>query len=133
MRFQLWSLLLVLVLAGCGAAATASGGGNSNLITSELLREADPEGLSVYQIIQRNRPRWLRAARGDTSFGNVAGGSDVSYFARVLLDGIPYGDLNALRSLEIISVESIEYMSGSDATTRYGTGYGGGAIIVRTR
>ena len=133
MRFQLWSLLLVLVLASCGTAATASGGGNSNLITSELLREADPEGLSVYQIIQRNRPRWLRAARGDTSFGNVAGGSEGSDFARVLLDGIPYGDLNALRSLEIISVESIEYMSGSDATTRYGTGYGGGAIIVRTR
>ena len=36
------------------AAATGSGGGNRNQITSELLREADPEGLSVYQIIERN-------------------------------------------------------------------------------
>jgi hypothetical protein len=133
MRFQLWSLILVLVLAGCGAAASASGGGNSNLITNELLREAEAEGLSVYQIIQRNRPRWLRAGRGDTSFGNVAGGASASDFARVVLDGAPYGDLNALRGLNTVSVESIEYMSASDATTRFGTGYSGGAIIVRTR
>ena len=133
MRFQLWSLLLVLVLAGCGAAVTASGGGNSNLITNELLREAEAEGLTVYQIIQRNRPRWLRASRGDTSFGNVAGGAEASDFAKVVLDGAPYGDLNALRGLNTVSVESIEYMGASDATTRFGTGYSGGAIIVRTR
>jgi hypothetical protein len=134
MRFQLWSLLLVLVLAGCGAAASAGGGsGNSNLITSELLREAEIEGLSVYQAIQRNRPRWLRAGRGDTSFGNAAGGASVSDFAQVVLDGAPYGDLNALRSLNTVSVESIEYMGASDATTRFGTGYVGGAILVYTR
>ena len=49
MRFQLWSLVLVIVLTGCGAAASASGGGggNSNLITNELLRDAEAEGLSV--------------------------------------------------------------------------------------
>ena len=133
MRFQLWSLLLVLVLAGCGGMATASGGGNSNLITNELLREAETEGLSVYQIIQRNHPRWLSAGRGDTSFGNVTGGASVSDFAQVVLDGVPYGDLNTLRSLNTVSVESIEYMSASDATTRFGTGYAGGAILVRTR
>ena len=100
MRFQLWSLLLVLVMAGCGAAATASGGGNPDRITSELLREADPEGLNVYEIIQRNRSRWLRAGRGDTSFGNVTGGSEGSDFARVVLDGAPYGDISNLRSLD---------------------------------
>ena len=133
MRFQLWSLLLVLVLAGCGAAGTASGGGSSNLITSELLREADAEGLNVYQIIQRNRPRWLRAGRGDTTFGNVAGGAASSDFARVVLDGVPYGDISDLRNLDTASVESIEFMSASDATTRLGTGYVGGAILVQTR
>ncbi len=135
MRFQLWSLLLVLVLAGCGGAATASGGGNSNLITSELLREADPEGLSVYQIIQRNRPGWLRAGRGETSFGNAAGaaGGATSDFARVVLNGVPYGDIDELRSLEADQVESIEYMSASDATMRFGTGYSRGAILVRMR
>ena len=133
MRIQLWSLLLVLVLSGCGAAATAGGGGNSNLITDELLREADPEGLNVYQMLERHRPRWLRPTRGDTSFGNVAGGAAGSDFARVVLNGAPYGDVSDLRNLDTHAVESIEYMGGSDATTRFGTGYGGGVIIVRTR
>ena len=133
MRFQLWSLLLVLVLAGCAAAATASGGGNSNLITSALLREADPEGLSVYQIIQRDRPHWLRAGRGAPSFGNAAGGAVSSAFARVVLDGVPYGEIDELRRLDTNEVDSIEYMSASDATTRFGTGYVSGAILVRTR
>ena len=130
MRFQLWSLLLVLVLAGCGAAATASRGGNFNLITSELLREADAEGLNVYQIIERTRPTWFRAGRGAPTLGYAAGGAA---FARVLLDGIPSGEINDLRRLITVEVESIEYMSASDATTRFGTGYSGGAILVRMR
>ena len=133
MRFQLWYLLLGLVLAGCGAAATASGGGNSNLITSELLREADPEGLSVYQIIERNRPRWLRASRSAPTFGSAADGAAGSDFARVVLNGVPYGDINDLRSLDADEVDSIEYTRASDATIRFGTGYPAGAILVRTR
>ena len=130
MRFQLWSLLLVLVLAVCGAAATASGGGNFNLITSELLREADAEGLNVYQIIERNRPQWLRAGRGAPTLGYAAGGEA---FARAVLDGVWYGEINDLGRLNTVEVESIEYMSASDATTRFGTGYSGGAILVRMR
>ena len=130
MRFQLWSLLLVLVLAGCGAAATASGGGNFNLITSELLREADAEGLNVYQIIERNRPQWFRAGRAATTLGFAAGGAA---FARVVLDGIPSGEINDLRRLNTVEVESIEYMNATDATTRFGTNYAGGAILVHTR
>ena len=130
MRFQLWSLLLVLVLAGCGAAATASRGGNFNLITSELLREADAEGLNVYQLIERNRPQWFRAGRGAPTLGYAAGGAA---FARVLLDGIPSGEINDLQRLITVEVESIEYVSASDATTRFGTGYSAGAILVRMR
>ena len=133
MRFQLWSLLLVLVLAGCGAAATASGGGNSNLITSEQLREADPEGLSVYQIIQRDRPLWLRAGRGAPTLGNAAGGAVSSAFARVVVDGVAHGGFDDLRSMRGSDIDEIRYLNARDATTRFGTGYVSGAILVRTR
>jgi hypothetical protein len=129
MRFQLWSLLLVIVLAGCGVAATASRGGNSNRITSELLREASAEGLDVYQVIDRNRPQWFRAGRAAPTLGYAAG----SEFARVVLDGVPHGGLNDLRRINTVEVESIQYISASDATTRFGTGYSGGAILVRMR
>ena len=132
MRIVLSSmLLLTLVLSGCASAAgSGRGGGNFNLITSELLREADAEGLHVYQIIERNRPPWLRAGRAAPTFGFAAGGAA---FARVVLDGIPSGEINDLRRLNTVEVESIEYMSASDATTRFGTGYSGGAILVRMR
>jgi hypothetical protein len=43
------------------------------------------------------------------------------------------GDLSFLRSIRTNQVEEIRHMSGSDATTRYGTGYGGGTIEVRSR
>ena len=130
MRFQLWSLLFVLVLAGCGAAATASRGGNSNLIANERLREAAAEGLNAYQVIERNRPQWLRAGRAAPTLGYAKGGAA---FARVMLDGVRYGEINDLRRLNTVEVESIGYMSASDATTRFGTGYSGGAILVRMR
>ena len=132
MRIVLSSmLLLTLVLSGCASAAgSGRGGGNFNLITSELLREAEAEGLNVYQIIERNRPQWFRAGRAATTLGFAAGGAA---FARVVLDGIPSGEIDDLRRLNTAAVESIEYMSASDATTLFGTGYSGGAILVRMR
>ena len=132
MRIVLSSmLLLTLVLFGCASAAgSGRGGGNFNLITSELLREAEAEGLNVYQIIERNRPQWFRAGRAATTLGFAAGGAA---FARVVLDGIPSGEIDDLRRLNTAAVESIEYMSASDATTLFGTGYSGGAILVRMR
>jgi len=129
MRFQLWSLILVLVLAGCGGMATASRGGGANMIASELIREASAEGLNVYQVIERNRPQWLNAGRSAPTMGYGEGGR----FARVVLNGSLYGDLRDLRRLNTVEVTSIEYMSASDATTRFGTGYAGGAIVVSTR
>ena len=50
-----------------------------------------------------------------------------------MLNGSLYGDLRDLRRLNTVEVTSIEYMSASDATTRFGTGYAGGAIVVSTR
>jgi hypothetical protein len=99
------------------------------MIASELIREAAAEGLSVYQVIERNRPQWLSASRSAPTLGYGEGGR----FARVVLNGSLYGDLRDLRRLNTVEVTSIEYMSSSDATTRFGTGYAGGAIVVSTR
>ena len=132
MRIVLSSmLLLALVLSGCASAAgSGRGGGNFNLITFELLREADAEGLNVHQVIERNRPQWFRAGRAPATLGYAEA---AAAFARVVLDGIPSGEINDLRRLNTVGVESIEYISASDATTRFGTGYAGGAILVRMR
>lgn len=133
MRFLLGTLLIAVVLSDCGGMATAARGGNSNQIATEVIRAADSEGLTVYQLVQRHRPQWLRVSRGFPSLGGAAGGNTLAAPARVVLDGVPYGGLDDLRRLDVTEVEELEYISASDATTRFGTGYMGGAILVRTR
>jgi hypothetical protein len=77
--------------------------------------------LDVYQAIGRLRPAWLRIS--------PQGASPV-----VVVDGSPQmGGLEQLRSFQAADVTALEYMSASDATTRFGTGYSGGAILVTTR
>ena len=126
MRVALASLLVLLALAGCAGASGTAGGGNPNVIGDQQLREMDPEGLSVIQVIQRLRPNWLRT-RGTASFG---GGAAVP---QAVMDGVPLGDFSELGGVSAREVRGIEFVSAGDATTRFGTGYPGGAILVRTR
>ena len=130
MRIVLSSVLLSLALSGCASAGVAGSGGRGrdpNLISSEELREAESEGIGVRQVIGRLRPRWLQT-RGATSLSNPAGSS-----ARVVLDGAPYGEIEALFDMTPIDIKEIRFMNARDATTRFGTGYDGGAILVVSR
>ena len=126
MRVALAPLLLLLALAGCATGSGTAGGGNPNVIGDPQLRELDPEGLSVLQVVQRLRPNWLRT-RGT---GSLSGGAAVP---RAVVDGVPLGDYDELGGISAREVRGIEFFSAGDATTRFGTGYPGGAILVRTR
>ena len=113
-------LLLLLTAAGCASSGGSSDGPrrNSNVLTFEELQEVN--NLSVYDAIQRLRPQWLRA--------RTPGALPV-----VFMNGSEFGALNTLRSIQTGDVEQIRYRNGRDATTRYGTGYGGGSIEITTR
>ena len=121
-------LLRVLVCGGAliGLAACATGGGESssrgeaNRLTREELTPYPVD--NALNIIRRLRPRWLQA-RG------VSHAMDPIPF----LDGARLDDLDALRRILVDDVESIEYVTPSDATMRYGTGFPGGAIEVTSR
>lgn len=110
---------LALGIAGC--ASGGSGGsdgprrGGPNKITSEEL--ATVSQFDVYTAISRLRPAWLR------------GGSRAT--PQVVMNGQPQSQgLDMLRSIRSSEVSSLEFMSSSDATTQFGTGFQGGAIIV---
>ena len=114
--------LLALGLSG-GLSACATGAGGSsgpsrsaNRITQEEL--ADFTTLSALDAIRRLRPRWLQ----------VRGGTPVA-----MLDGARLGGPDALRSVAVSDVASMQFLSASDATLRYGTNFPAGAIEVRTR
>ena len=121
--------LLCLIALGLTACASSGGGtaggaqpgghrASNRIDAAELAAMAE---VDVYQAIGRLRPAWLRIS--------PQGAAPV-----VVLDGSPQtGGLEMLRTFLAGDVTALEYMSASDATTRFGTGYSGGAILVTTR
>lgn len=126
MRKPIIAAVTALVLLGT-ACATAGGGSrsSSDVITAEELSTLDD--MSAYRAIEQLRPVWLRS-RGRVSLGSSAGS-----LPRVIVDGASREELDALRRIWISDVQSLRYLSSSEATTRYGTGFPSGAIEVRTR
>ena len=108
--------LLVAACAGTGGGATPRS--SSDVITLEELEAV--ESFSAYDAINRLRPQWLRS--------RVPGQDPV-----VFIDGSRLGGPEVLRSIRVSTLSEIRYRNGRDATTRYGTGFGGGSIEMRSR
>ena len=118
--------LLLGLSIGVQACGTTRGGtgGSADEITREQIISAPDD--TAYRLIERLRPRWLRARNQGTP------ANPAPWYARVFRDEIEWGDLNSLYGISYSEIERIEYINGRDATTRYGTGYGGGVIRVVT-
>ena len=123
-RTLLFLALGTMATLGCSASAGTAGGGSSDRITREQLETL--EVASTYDAIQRLKPSWLQTRGAFSVSGGTTG-------PRVHINDSRTASLDDLRSLPTTSVETIQYMSASDATTLFGTGYPGGLIQVRTR
>lgn len=119
------ALAVGFVATACASTSGSSTRGNRNLITSEELR-SEPSG-TLYEAVQRLRPRWLQN-RGVTSARSMRPTPP-----QVYMDNAPMGTVGAMRGISVADVEQVEFMNANDATTRYGTGHDGGAILVLTR
>ena len=127
--------LTTLVAAGLATAAlacsSATQGGARTPSTSRRMLLADEiqavPATSAYEAVSRLRPEWLRR-RGQVSIRDPRAGEVVVY-----LDGVRFGGPGSLRNIRAESILQMDYLDASDATTRFGTGHGGGAILVRTR
>lgn len=121
-RLLVPSLALALGLTGCASAGAGGGDaaprGSANRI---ILEELEPvQQLDAFDAVRRLRPMWLRSRGGSSP--------------QVLVDGNRQpGGLEALRSIRSSEIQEMQFMSASDATTRFGTGFDGGAILVTTR
>jgi hypothetical protein len=94
-----------------------------NRLTAEELTEGNFG--NVFQAVEVLRPNWFRV-RGNSSMSRPE-------MIRVYIDGTPRGSVASLRQVPVTSVQSIEYLSGTQATQRFGTDHNLGAILVTSR
>ena len=125
---------LGLTVGGCasspsGSSATASPSsqtrvrGSRDRITAEELATIDVQ--NALQAVQRLRPNFLQT-RGAASSSITQGPQEIV----VYVDQTRMGGPGTLAQIPIAEVKEIQYLSATDATQRFGTGHGAGAIIV---
>ena len=128
------SVVLALVVSACAsspdtplgeefATSAAASRGTSRLIVRAQLEQF--EGWSAWRAVETFNRLWLQPRGGSL----ISGPS----YARVVVDGTVRRELAELYRMSIDDIETMRYLSASDATTRYGTGYPGGVIEVTTR
>ena len=122
--------LLAVACASSGAPARSDSGvqrtsRNRNLITQAEIKESSAR--DAYHAVQILRPDWLRS-RGAASVRDPTPLAVIAY-----VDGQRFGAVSSLEQFLIGTFKEIRYYSGSDATSRWGTGHGGGVIYLVTR
>ena len=119
---------LVFALAaviGCGA--TSSGMQSQEIrrspdrITAEEMASAGVA--TVYDAILRLRPDWFTRA----AMRNAGGHTDA---IQVYYESTHYGTVESLRQLAVGGVQDVKLLNATDATTRFGVGNSGGAILI---
>lgn len=120
------TLLLAVLAAACSSTGGSSGpkGDRNHIIRAELV---ELTATDAYEAVRQLRPHWL-STRGSATIRGFSS-TDVM----VHLDEALLGQSETLSQISISVVEEMFYLSSSEATTRYGTGYLNGLIIVRTR
>jgi hypothetical protein len=117
-------LACALVVGACGSSGGRAPAGSRDVLTAEEIREST--GHTAYDVIQQLRPQFLRLRPArSVQAGQVE--------PVVYVDNIRVGGVASLRNIRSSDIEEIRHVGASDATTRFGTGHLGGAILIRLR
>lgn len=122
-----------IVFAALGLLASRSAEGQETRIKYERHRISFEEvtvkasdAKTAYDIVRRLRPQFLQSRPS----GSIQNPRKVPI--KVFVDGGFRGTVAVLNEIVAHSVVEIVYLNGADATTRFGTGYESGAILVTT-
>lgn len=120
-------LLLVAIGSACATARGPETGPmkrarDANRLTREEVVATNTS--NTFDAIRMLRPNWLRK-RGAMS---VTQTSDIV----VYVDNVQIGGLQALHSIPVTSITSVQFLDAATATQRWGTGHVHGAILVHT-
>jgi hypothetical protein len=93
-----------------------------NLITADEI--ATSGAITARQAVERLRPHMLSRQ----SVTSIRGGNADQL--QVYIDNQRHGGIDQLANIQAPEIQEIRYMSGVDATNRYGTGHSAGVILV---
>lgn len=120
-------VLAVLSLAGCKTTAPSDHADSRTLSQDEIVKSGIAG--SAYDVISRLRPSFL-ISRGQTTLNN---GTGATSYPNIYLDGVPYGDITALRNVDATQIAEIRMYQSWEAQTKFGMGNNGGVIAITTR
>lgn len=129
-RFHRLTLLFAVssIVLSCAASRqtdSARPRSSSRSVISQEELAALPQQLSALDAVRRLRSTWLRT-RGMAGMGSAQS-------VQIFVDNVHAGDVNFLESRSLDGIVEMRHFSGTDATTKWGTGVGGGVIELITR
>ena len=122
-RTRLAILALALAL-GATACVSGGGGGSARPAGSSSSRIVEEELVTLHQLsaleaVRRLRPRWLQSRTGAPP--------------QVHVDGNPIGNVENLNAVRVADIQDMRFLNAADATTRFGTNYISGVILITTK
>jgi len=122
--------LTLLVTAACASSGAQKSSGSPDKLDQVEIASANTT--SVYDVIQRLRPNWLRPP-GMTMTGLQNSGSQK---VTVYLDNQPLGGIETLRSITTPSVLSMEFLTptrAANVVTNMPNGVATAVILIKTK
>jgi hypothetical protein len=119
------AVLLLMLVHACSstpAPERAERGGRAVITGAEIRNAHHPDAFGVVQAL---RPEWLSMA----SANPAREGDQI----QVYVDGNRMGGIEQLRQIVTRTVTSMQFLTGLEATQRWGFNHGAGAIVVSTR
>jgi hypothetical protein len=136
---RLIAIATLVVAAGCGSAQTPMTtrvSGNRETLAQPEIQANRTAGMTAYDLIAHLRPEYLRNRGQNTLRETSTAAGPPTYTAptaTVYLDNAKYGDIESLKNINADIVQKIQYLSASNAMTRFGMDNTAGAILIFTK
>tara|TARA_Y100000590_G_scaffold462832_1_gene627972 strand:+ start:994 stop:1410 length:417 start_codon:yes stop_codon:yes gene_type:complete len=117
--------ILVLLMACATSGPGSSRASRSGPITVDGIAEISAG--DAYDVVEKLRAGWLRS-RGPNSVSDPS-----PAYPTIYVDGTRRGEMDMLRTISVMDIQEIDFLSTQEANLRYGQGHFGGIIHVTTK